>query len=170
MDQRGSKIPGNFFNLHKKISMGISAFHIFNALLKQICHFLERAQRIFETVQKTLFKTLIKYIILAYFSMKFNKQCVNFWRVWTKITKCWEILRKFWRIFKKLLQKFVKMLYFSIFFTRFNKPMRSFFAVWTKNTNCWEILRKFWEFLMKIQLKILILLGFLENMLLKIEH
>ena len=32
-DQRGSKIPGNFFNLHKKISMGISVFHIFNALL-----------------------------------------------------------------------------------------------------------------------------------------
>ena len=32
-DQQGSKIPGNFFNLHKKISMGISVFHIFNALL-----------------------------------------------------------------------------------------------------------------------------------------
>ena len=72
--------------------------------------------------------------------MKFNKQCVNFWRVWTKNRKCWEFLSKF---SKKLLQKFVKMLYFSIFFKRFNKPMRSFFAVLTKNTNCWANLRKF---------------------------
>ena len=64
--------------------------------------------------------------------MKFNKPCVNFWRVWTKNTKCWEILRKFLKIFKKILQRFVKILYFSIFFKRFNKPMRSFFAVWTK--------------------------------------
>ena len=31
--QRGSKIPGNFFNLHKKISLGVSVFHIFNDLL-----------------------------------------------------------------------------------------------------------------------------------------
>ena len=123
--------------------MEISVFHTFNALLLQICHFLELTQRIFETVQKTFFKTLIKYIILTYFSMKFNKPCVNFWRVWTKHTKCWEILRKFSKIFKKFLQKFVKMLYFSIFFKRFNKRTRSFFAVWTKNTNCWEILRKF---------------------------
>ena len=101
--------------------------------------------------------------------MKFNKQFVNFWRNWTKNTKCWGILRKFSKMFKKFLQKFVKKLYFSIFFKRFNKPMRSFFAVWTKDTNCWEILRKIWKFLMKIQLKNWILLWFLENLLLKIE-
>ena len=101
--------------------------------------------------------------------MKFNKPCVNFWRVWTKNTKCWGILRKCSKIFKKFLQKFLKTLYFSIFFKRFNKPMRSFFAVWTKNTNCCEILRKFWKFLMKIQLKNWILLWYLENLLLKIE-
>ena len=75
--------------------------------------------------------------------MKLNKPCVNFWRVWTKNTKCWEILIKSSKTFKKFLQIFVKMLYFNIFFKRFNKPMRSFFAVWTKNTNYWEILRKF---------------------------
>ena len=64
--------------------------------------------------------------------MKFNKPWVNFWLVWTKNTKCWEILRKCSKIFKKFIQKFVKMLYCSIFFKRFNKPMRSFFAIWTK--------------------------------------
>ena len=55
--------------------------------------------------------------------MKFNKPCVNFWRVWTKNTKCWEILRKFLKILKKLLERFVKMLYFSISFKRLNKPV-----------------------------------------------
>ena len=83
----------------------------------------------------------MKYIILGDFSMKFNKPCVNFWRLWPKNTKSWGILRKISKNFKKFLQKYEKMLYFSIFFKRFNKPMRSFFAVWTKNTNCWDILR-----------------------------
>ena len=97
--------------------------------------------------------------------MEFNKPCINLWRVWTKNTNCWEILRKFSKNFFRNLWKCFILAYFS----RFNKPMRLFFAVWTKNTNCWEILRKFWKFLMTIQLKNCILLWFLENLLLKIE-
>ena len=42
--------------------------------------------RIFENFQKNFLRKLLKCIILAYFSKKFNKPCVNFSRVWTKNT------------------------------------------------------------------------------------
>ena len=67
----------------------------------------------FRNCSKTFFKTLINYIILAYFSMKFNKQCVDFWRVWTKNTKFWEILRKFSKNFFRNLWKCFILAYFS---------------------------------------------------------
>ena len=114
------------FSIYIRKSQWEFQFFTFSMLFSDKSVIFQRWPREFSKLQKTFFKSLIKYIILAYFSMKFNKQCVNFWRVWTKNTSYWEFLRKFSKIFKKLSQKFVHMLYFSIFFKRFNKPMHSF--------------------------------------------
>ena len=61
---------------------------------------------------KYFLRKLQKCIILAYFSKKFNKPCVNFSRVRTKNTNCWEILRNF----EKLWYKFNREIeFFTIF-------------------------------------------------------
>ena len=53
---------------------------------------------------------------LAYFSKEFNKPFVNFWRVWTKISNCWELLRKVWKFLMKILLKNWIFIYFYLFF------------------------------------------------------
>ena len=100
---------------------------------------------------KDFLTKLLKCIILAYFSIKVNKPCVNFSRVWTKNTnfgKFWEILEIFQKYFLRNLQN---IHCFSIFFKKINKPMRSFLAVGTKYTNWLEILRNLCKSLIKIQ-------------------
>ena len=92
-----------------------------------------------------------KCIIVEYFSKFFYKPCINFSRVWTKNTNCWEILRNFWKFSKYFFRKFRIIHYFSIVFEKLNKPCVKLSCAWTKTTNCTEILSKFWKFLMKIQ-------------------
>ena len=76
-------------------------------------------------------KFLMKIAKMDYFNIffkKFNKHCVNFSRVLTKNTNCWEILRNLRNVFKYFLKKLRKIHYFSIFFKKFKKPLVNFFA------------------------------------------
>ena len=59
-------------------------------------------RRIFGNVQKDFLR---KWQKTHYFSIFFKKltQCVNFSRVWTTTTTCWEILRKFWKLLMTIL-------------------------------------------------------------------
>ena len=70
--------------------------------------------------------------------MKFNKACVMFWRVWTKNTKCWEILRKFSKILIRHLWKCFILAYFSKDLTN---PCVHFSPFGQKT----QIVGKFWE-------------------------
>ena len=52
----------------------------------------------FENFSKNFLRKLQKMNYFSIFFKKFNKPCVNFSRVWTKNTNCWEILRSFQNI------------------------------------------------------------------------
>ena len=63
-------------------------------------------RKIFENLQKNFLRKLQKMHYFSKFFKRFNKPCVNFSRVWTKNTNCWEILRNFRIFLKNFIRKF----------------------------------------------------------------
>ena len=93
---------------------------------------------------ETLRKFLKKFFknceneLFRIFHILFNKPCVKFFRVWTKNTNCWEILRKLLKILKIFPRKIPKMHYLCIFFKKFHNPCVNFLHRWMKKTIYWR--------------------------------
>ena len=78
----------------KKIENPALNFRAFGRKTQLFGNFLKKFQKFLEKIAKMHYFRL--------FSTKFQKPRVNFSRVWTKNTNCWEILRKLWKIVIKI--------------------------------------------------------------------
>ena len=56
----------------------------------------------FSQISKIFLQKIAKMHYFSIFFKKFNKPCVNFSRVWTKNTNCWENLTNFRKFFIKI--------------------------------------------------------------------
>ena len=70
--------------------------------------------------KKILRKLRISYYFSIFFK-KFNKPCVHFWHVWTKILIAWKFGEIFRNVSKIFLRKLRKIHDFSLCFKRFNE-------------------------------------------------
>ena len=96
-------------------------------------------RRIFENLQKEFLRKLPKMHYFSIFFKRFNKPYVNFSRLWTKNTICWEILRNF----RKFSKDFLENLENSIILAYFSKNLTNNALIFRAFGRKLQILGKF---------------------------